>query len=62
MILGAIAGDVIGSVYVLYNVKREDFPLFSKGSRYTDDTVITLAGGQTYVEREDIDHLRTQAL
>lgn len=43
MILGAIAGDVIGSVYEFDNVKQGDFPLFSKGSRYTDDTVMTLA-------------------
>lgn len=43
MILGAIAGDIIGSVYEFDNVKREDFPLFSAHSTYTDDSVMTLA-------------------
>lgn len=40
---GAIAGDVIGSVYEFNNVKQEDFPLFSKGTTFTDDTVLTIA-------------------
>lgn len=43
MILGAIAGDIIGSVYEFANVKREDFPLFCERSTYTDDSVMTLA-------------------
>ena len=41
--LGAIAGDVIGSVYEHEPTKRTDFPLFSPGSRFTDDTVLTVA-------------------
>lgn len=41
--LGAIAGDVIGSVYEWRNVKTTDFPLFARRSRYTDDTVLTVA-------------------
>lgn len=42
-LLGAVAGDIIGSVYERYSVKRTDFPLFSGLSRYTDDTVMTVA-------------------
>jgi len=38
--IGAIAGDIIGSVYEAHPVKTEDFPLFSPGCRFTDDTVI----------------------
>ena len=43
MILGAIAGDVIGSIYEWENTKDRDFPLFSEGSTFTDDSVMTLA-------------------
>ncbi len=41
--IGAIAGDIIGSVFEWNNIKTTDFPLFSKDSRYTDDTVHTIA-------------------
>ena len=41
--LGAIAGDVIGSVYEGRPIKTTDFPLFSPRSRFTDDTVLTVA-------------------
>ncbi len=41
--LGAIAGDIIGSPFEVENVKTRDFPLFSSASRFTDDTVLTLA-------------------
>ena len=46
--LGAIAGDIIGSPYEFNrnNIKTTDFPLFSKRSRFTDDTVMTLAVAQ----------------
>lgn len=50
MILGAIAGDVVGSVYEFHNVKREDFELFGRDSRYTDDTVMTLAVADALME------------
>ena len=41
--LGAIAGDIIGSVYEADPVKTTDFDLFSEYSRFTDDTVLTIA-------------------
>ncbi len=41
--LGAIIGDIVGSVYEFDNIKTKDFPLFSKESLYTDDSVMTLA-------------------
>lgn len=41
--LGAIAGDVIGSVYEFASFKSTDFPLFQMKSRFTDDTVLTVA-------------------
>ncbi len=42
-IIGAVCGDVIGSVYEHYPIKTKDFDLFSEYSRFTDDTVMTLA-------------------
>ena len=42
-ILGAIVGDIIGSTREWNNVKMEDFELLPAGSRFTDDTVMTLA-------------------
>ena len=40
---GAIIGDIVGSVYEFHNIKSKDFPLFSARSRFTDDTVMTVA-------------------
>jgi ADP-ribosylglycohydrolase len=42
---GAIAGDVIGSVHEGSGTKTKDFPLFVQDSRFTDDTVLTVAVG-----------------
>lgn len=41
--LGAIAGDIIGSVFESQPIKTEKFPLFSDYSTFTDDTVLTAA-------------------
>lgn len=41
--LGAIIGDIVGSTRERNNVKSEDFELLPEGSRFTDDTVMTLA-------------------
>lgn len=41
--LGAIGGDIIGSVYELRPIKNKDFPLFHPRCTFTDDTVLTVA-------------------
>lgn len=41
--IGAIAGDVIGSVYEVDPIKTKNFPLLVRSSRFTDDTVLTVA-------------------
>lgn len=41
--LGAIIGDTVGSVYEFHNIKTIDFPLFSKKSNFTDDSIMTMA-------------------
>jgi len=51
--IGAIAGDIIGSVYEHNPIKREDFPLFSDYSRVTDDSVMSLAIAQAILTGGD---------
>lgn len=41
--LGAIGGDIIGSVYERSPIKSKDFPLFHPHCTFTDDTVLTVA-------------------
>ena len=43
LMIGAIAGDIIGSVFERHNIKRMDFPLFDPWCHFTDDTVLTVA-------------------
>lgn len=40
---GAIIGDMIGAPYEFIGRKDKSFPLFSQASRFTDDTVLTVA-------------------
>lgn len=40
---GAIVGDIAGSKTEFNPIKTEDFPLFSTGSKVTDDSVLTVA-------------------
>lgn len=48
--LGAIIGDIVGSTREWNNIKTEDFELVPRGSRFTDDTVMTLAVAQWLIE------------
>lgn len=41
--IGAIAGDIIGSCHERAAGKTTEFPLFTRRSRFTDDTVLTVA-------------------
>ncbi len=41
--LGAIVGDIVGSVYEFDNHRSKDFPLFREDSHFTDDTILTIA-------------------
>ena len=43
LLCGAVAGDIIGSVYEFRPFKKTEFPLFCESSEYTDDTVMTIA-------------------
>lgn len=54
--LGAIIGDVIGSIYEKAALKSTEFELFTPESHFTDDTVLTVAvmdcllNGKDYTE------------
>lgn len=52
-ILGAIAGDVIGSVYEFNNTQTTDFPLFKRETTFTDDTVMTIAIADAILHNKD---------
>jgi len=41
--LGAIVGDIVGSVYEYHTVLDSDLPLLAPASSYTDETVLTIA-------------------
>lgn len=48
--IGAIAGDIIGSVYEHHPIKTKDFPLFHPKCHFTDDTVLTIAIAKAILE------------
>ena len=51
--IGAILGDIIGSPYEFdRGNKSKEFPLFSRESTYTDDTVMTLAVSLTFLDAQ----------
>src|SRR5262245_60630393 len=57
--LGAIAGDVIGSVHEFVATKTTDFELFAEGCRFTDDTVLAVAVADCLLNGSDyVDALR----
>lgn len=51
--LGAIAGDIIGSPYEFYNCKSVSFPLFCHESRLTDDSTLTFAIADAFMNKKD---------
>ncbi len=45
--IGALAGDIIGSVYEWNNIKTKEFELFDPGCSFTDDSILTAALADT---------------
>ena len=48
--IGAIVGDIVGSIYEWDNIKTKDFPLFQDDCFFTDDTVMTCAVAEAIME------------
>ena len=57
-IIGAIAGDVIGSAYEFNPTRDHDFELFTPKSSFTDDTVLTMANALWLIDDEQHTHER----
>lgn len=51
--LGAIAGDIIGSSYEWNNIRTTKFKLFTSSSTYTDDTVLSIAVAVCLLDKAD---------
>lgn len=51
--IGAIAGDIIGSAYEFGRTKSKEFPLFGPKSTFTDDSVLTAAVAQAILTDGD---------
>jgi len=57
--LGAIVGDIVGSIYEGVGAGTKDFALFGPGCRFTDDTVCTIAVAECLLDGGDFaDYLR----
>jgi ADP-ribosylglycohydrolase len=52
--IGAIAGDIIGSVHEGAGTKTKDFPLLTPFHRFTDDTVLTVAVADSILNDSDL--------
>lgn len=50
--IGALIGDTVGSIYEFDNIKTTDFPLFSRKSNYTDDSILTMAVASWLVDTD----------
>lgn len=57
-IIGAIAGDVIGSAYEFNPTRDHDFELFTPKSSFTDDTVLTMANALWLIDDDQHTHER----
>lgn len=64
--IGAILGDIIGSPYEFdMGDKTKEFPLFSKRSMFTDDTVMTIAVAEAFLDAQgssDMDWIRNRLI
>ena len=61
--LGAIIGDIVGSIYEFENHCSKTFPLFGPGVDFTDDTVCTVALADALLRNADpTDTLRAWCL
>lgn len=51
--IGALTGDIVGSVYEWNNIKSKDFLLFSPRCFFTDDSVLTVALADAILHQRD---------
>lgn len=53
--IGAILGDIVGSIYEFDNIKTKEFELFDKECFFTDDSVMTIAIAEALMQYDTID-------
>jgi ADP-ribosylglycohydrolase len=53
-IIGAIIGDVMGSVYEFDNIRTTEFDMFHPNCDFTDDTVLTIAVADCVLHNKDL--------
>ncbi len=51
--IGAIIGDIVGSIYERNNHRSKDFQLFSYRCTFTDDTVLTVGVAEALMNEQD---------
>ncbi len=51
--IGAIIGDIVGSIYEFNNIKTTEFDFFSKKAYFTDDTVLSVAVADCILNKRD---------
>lgn len=56
--IGAIFGDIVGSVYEFDNIKTKALELFTDRCEFTDDTVMTVAVADALMQFEKITDLK----
>lgn len=61
--IGAIIGDIVGSKYEYSNFKSKDFKWFDEGTRFTDDTIMTIAVAKAILDsKPDYSDLSEKAI
>ena len=55
--IGAITGDIVGSIYEWNNIKTTEFPLFQDCCFFTDDSVLTVALAEAILTGESYESL-----
>ena len=53
--LGAIIGDIVGSIYEFDNIKTKEFEFFDRECFFTDDTVMSVAVGEALLDMRPTD-------
>lgn len=54
--LGAIIGDMVGSLYEFHPIKSKDFNIYNKRMRMTDDSLLTIAVARALLKHYPIDY------
>ena len=61
--LGALIGDIAGSIYEWHNHKSKDFPFLQPQCRMTDDSIMTTAIAAAVLEGiDDLDEFKTNVI